>query len=106
MATFKMGQRVKLARCSPGFERNIGATGVIAALGITWCNHPGAIVNWDDGAHGYWERLMYLEPLTDPAADAFVESIKKMKPYEEPKTAFVAQLDAIHEEEERAGETE
>ena len=29
-----------------------------------------------------------LAPLTDPKADAFLESIRKLKPYEEPKVPY------------------
>jgi hypothetical protein len=38
-----------------------------------------------NGESAWWFAPEALAPLTDPKADAFIEGIKKLKPYEEPK---------------------
>jgi hypothetical protein len=81
-STFKVGQRVKMVRKMALSDRHTGLEGdhiPIGAIGTvidgpTW---PGTICVVMDG---------YV-PLTDPGADAFMERMRKLKPYDEPKVA-------------------
>lgn len=81
---FKVGQRVRViahAGFTPLDSIVIGKEGVIAAIeGRFYRVHvPDAIPTYR------WGFLASeLAPLTDPGADAFMERIKKLKPYEEP----------------------
>lgn len=98
MSTYKVGQRVRIV-----YEDSdcCGQTGVIWAIDTTtpWhpddskTNPPGYLIDIDGwGRYAEDGDLLAFEahelaPLTDPAADAFIESIKRLKPYEEPKVA-------------------
>lgn len=96
MATFKVGQRVKKIAHDPERMHRmlvpVGASGVILAAS-SW--HPDAwVVDFPGCASTdpYWVNFhlmsFQIAPLTDPKADAFLESIRKMKPlHEEPKRA-------------------
>lgn len=87
---FKVGQRVRKVAVSTWGERlvPIGATGTIVGI------DPDHDYDWRVEYDGYkplrpW-RTFYayswmLAPLTDPGADAFIERIKKLKPYDEPR---------------------
>lgn len=98
MATFKVGQRVKKIRhrlpSEPDYDPRqvyivpLGHEGTVlgyAADGdvrVTFDNFQ--LPSWADCVEC---RPGQLAPLTDPLADAFVASIKRLKPYEEPKVA-------------------
>jgi hypothetical protein len=88
MATFKAGQKVKRVRDPLGGADSaadttmpIGATGTVlgGAIGSMIGVQP------DSGAMEWYCDPASLEPLTDPGADAFLERIRKLKPYDEPK---------------------
>lgn len=88
MATFRVGQRVKYV--SGILPRHpIGSEGTVVAVpAIELQSGDGGVsVKFDsDHAPGYSHvRSSSVVPLTDPKADAFIESLKKLKPYEEPK---------------------
>jgi len=86
MATFKVGQRVKAVRAL-GIANVVGinAEGVINEPLDQYTISPGLRygVLWDNGEESY-SRPESLVPLADPEAEQFIESIKKLKPYEEP----------------------
>jgi hypothetical protein len=86
MATFKVGQRVKRVvdpMTDPVLLRTdvpLGSTGVVNGLD----RDGDCFVMWD---HAGQQRLVFastIAPLTDSKADAFIESLKRLKPYEEP----------------------
>jgi len=95
MATFKVGQRVRVIRTKLHPETLWREATVIGALRIglssDGSNYMGYPIDID--GFGTVNRLggkiiaepTWIAPLTDPAADAFLESIRKMKPYDEPK---------------------
>jgi hypothetical protein len=85
MATFKVGQRVKrIGGCIdasyPAAPVGLEGTVLTAARQALGCT-PGTLildVRFDDGRE--WACVPHsLAPLTDPAADAFVERIKRME---------------------------
>lgn len=95
MATFKVGQRVRIVRSRWAFRVGAQAT-IIALHRSTWRTDGRTGDAWDldvdgvgrIGVHGH--QIAYfsdeLAPLTDPKADAFLDSIRKLKPlHEEPK---------------------
>jgi len=103
MATYKPGQRVRIIACYPvGPDApNIGpdAPEVVGCEGTIVGPYIGPRGPWDYEmfVDGYGRRLLCVQaneivPL-DPPAQAFVESIKKLKPYEEPK---VVTKPAVH----------
>lgn len=87
MATFKVGQRVK-ANATCAAEALIGLEGVIVAVGrkYPWIvSFPysgrglGSVPNGITGSPNHWGMHEYeLSPLTDPGADAFLASLKKL----------------------------
>jgi hypothetical protein len=90
MAMFKVGQRVKVVGhvLEPGNMDFRGLCGTVLGhesdynLGLT------VVVELDGKRSfgGYCFAPEELAPLTDPKADEFIESIKKLKPlHEEPK---------------------
>jgi hypothetical protein len=96
MATFKVGQRVKVVSVEGAITQAdleaLGKEGVIVALGPVRC---GGILSSIDREYNvrlegvsvtpnYGFDACHLAPLTDPKADAFIERIKNLKPYEEP----------------------
>jgi hypothetical protein len=100
MATFKVGQRVrKVAYRQLLHEPHavvvpIGAEGVIRGFydgfgGLWLVEYPGYSPSRHHIECGFgpyfYNEAQQLTPLTDPHADAFIEGIKKLKPYEEPK---------------------
>ena len=87
MATFKVGQRVKVIAISPGdwgTKCRVGDEGIVVAprypmkFGHEWCVYIERL------QHEYEFYSYELAPLTDPKADEFIERIKKMKVYDEP----------------------
>lgn len=80
MANFKVGQRVRKVRMNPPRLQVIplGTEGVIVAerdadgeYGVRW--------NCDMAGFGFlYASSWMLAPLTDPKADAFIESLKKL----------------------------
>lgn len=87
---YKVGDRVKkIASNGEGLvEIPLGTVGTIAGSGISrtwkilWDGFPDSQSREGKG----WSAYSYqLAPLTDPKADAFLEGIRKWKPYEEPK---------------------
>lgn len=91
MATFRVGQRVRML---PTVAHPWSDEGIVEAIDkihpltlrpACWVvsdkPHPA-----DAEMHFRWAVATEdLQPLTDPGADAFMERIKKLKPYEEPK---------------------
>ena len=94
MATFKVGQRVKIANPEAGYECLRGLVGVVdghpdspsARHRWTWAVDFGREISYPDGTVSRFCKFNEYElaPLTDPKADAFIESLKNLKPYEEP----------------------
>lgn len=92
MTTFRVGQRVRIVWLGGAAARRasdvLGREGTITAIPSAW--HPRAECDVEiDGApavaYGYEDRpwaalFVNLAPLTDPKADAFIESVKKWKP--------------------------
>ena len=78
MATFKVGQRVRVIKARHakeiiGMETTITSEGFVDVWGDF-----GYRTQWSD-ANGYPGHLAeHLAPLTDPGADAFIERIKKL----------------------------
>jgi hypothetical protein len=98
VATFKVRQRVRIVAPDSEF---VGREGTVTRICVseplmfndTWTREPIVYCVCVDG-YGAWDHesgmeLGYkpsdLSPLTDPGADAFIERIKKLKPYDEPK---------------------
>lgn len=90
MAAFKVGQRVRVI-VAYFHPENMGREGVIAGgLGLhayspfTEKGRPTYLVDllgYPHPIHGTWTALPeQLAPLTDPAADAFLETVKSWKP--------------------------
>lgn len=85
MATFKIGQRVRIqAHARP--ERVRGMEGVIVANGtiypwvVTLAN-TGGLPHSITGSTNDWSMSEdEIAPLTDPGADAFMERIKNLQP--------------------------
>jgi hypothetical protein len=83
MATFKVGQRVKVVSCIPGNEIWIGWETTIAGL-------PGSVASFPlwyelssgpvpkDADQKYIASANSLAPLINPGADAFIERIKRI----------------------------
>ena len=96
MATFKVGQRVKivsLAGWDPGETGGppLGAEGIVVEVDCgCWryiVDMPGYLhqpTDMEQQTHWGFDGPE-LAPLTDPGADAFLERIRKLKPYDEPK---------------------
>jgi hypothetical protein len=94
MANFKIGQRVRII--GTRFAENahyLGRESVITNLPGCSAYHPAAyeVELIDDECYAKTGLLFgslflpqFLVPLADPKADAFIESIKNLKPYEEP----------------------
>lgn len=86
MATFKVGQRVKVVSAYWAHEL-IGLEGVIAPDWDSppppgWHNVTLGVPNaggYDSWARPGWQFASHhLAPLTDPKADAFIERIKRL----------------------------
>ena len=87
MATFKVGQRVRLVNCestpNPGFRQCTGDEVVIlGALGadpmFPACYQISIPANYIGRAAMTFVPPFRLSPLTDPGADAFIERMKKL----------------------------
>ena len=109
MATFKVGQRVRVIGtdrspkdCNPArpdFPTVVGRQAtILGPLKKGWdgykhyWGHPldvDGIGRLNDWGRQIIAKPKFLVPLTDPKADSFIESIRKMKPYEEPKVEKV-----------------
>lgn len=91
MATLKVGQRVRFARAvKPAGDSLPGREGVIAGLGAKFPERSDTpwdcYVNFGPGEYRAVNCMFSeLEPLLDPKADEFIERLKKLKPYDEPK---------------------
>jgi hypothetical protein len=86
MAKFRVGQKVRLIAYKAGDLREVPlrAEGVIVKRGTLTATGP-CDFSVDFAAFGKRGcNACQLAPLTDPKADAFLESMRKMKPYEEP----------------------
>ena len=90
MATFKVGQRVRIVQHifvpQAGGKAYPDAVGREATILRLCLQRPFDWVIQIDNIPG--EALAQnaeLAPLTDPGADAFIESLKKLKHYEEPR---------------------
>lgn len=88
----RAGQRVKFVRrIGPAGGELVGQEGIILHR-WTWADSICSDYRWDWvvdfhalGCHDVNCHEPELEPITDPGADAFLERIRKLKPYEEPK---------------------
>ncbi len=94
MATYRVGQRVRVVDCEPdafNSHRAIGKEGSIVEVGdfLGWGGLRFAYrVVLDFDPRGVWRfNAKHLAPITDTGADAFIERIKKLKPYDEPVVA-------------------
>lgn len=102
MATFSMGQRVRML---PTIDNDWGDEGTVTGFYYGpwdaprfegYCvmvkadHHRSGDPRWDND---WCCHPRDLAPLTDPKAERFIESIKKLKPYEEPK---VVTKPAVH----------
>src|SRR5689334_10854643 len=84
MAVFRVGQRVRIANPKT-FKEFTGREGTIVRI-PSWDDDSDCSVlvdGYDARAHGYREpsvafAFSRLAPLTDPRADAFLESLKKL----------------------------
>lgn len=85
MATFKVGQRVRIIGARKGWERIIGRETVILEGPIDWFGDIGYKTGVSEELRVPGHHAAHLAPLTDPKADAFLERIRKLKPYDEPK---------------------
>lgn len=89
MATFKVGQRVRLIYQVPAsiamWGDRIGCEGTIVCMGNHVRPDSFCSVRFDVSPE-VWaiEAAYHLAPLTDPKAAAFIANIKKLKPYDEP----------------------
>lgn len=85
VATFKVGQRVRITTDGGLPQCKAGAEGTIKTLNLRteapWGMCHAVVV---DGVHswhvsGCWcIPIIFLAPLTDPKTDAFIESLKKL----------------------------
>ncbi len=85
MSAFKVGQRVRVVGQDEGSVTWWGCVRGREAtiVAIPFENRDCGIEI--EGDTRTWRADFHrLAPLTDPKADAFIESIKKLKPYEEP----------------------
>ena len=57
---------------------------------VVWADGEVYLVTFDLMGDSRYVMGYSLAPLTDPKADEFIDSIKKLKPYEEPKVREVA----------------
>jgi hypothetical protein len=95
MAIYTVGQRVRRVRTGQTgnmaelFPIPLGSQGTVRVpvSAASFGNTSFTIVDWDLAFGEDWSevRTDTLAPLTDPKADEFIESIKTLKPYEEPK---------------------
>lgn len=97
MAKFKVGQRVRvvdvLSNWPEDHARLVGREGVIVRVGVDWewiVHLPGVPHIRRRGgprleSENYGFDSGHLAPLEDPKVEQFIESIKRLKPYEEPK---------------------
>ena len=97
MSAFKVGQRVRiiyLPPTAPKYAKPMwGRTGTINAIPS---HNPGSDCDVAiDGVSGiamgfmfdsFYAKFFQLAPLTDPGADAFIESVKQLKPLNGPVT--------------------
>jgi hypothetical protein len=96
MAAFKVGQRVRIVRSDN--QLHMGAVGheatirEVAPEPYHWLieihGYPRS-QGWD-GTGFYGASSEHLAPIADPGADAFMERIRKLKPYDEPKVERAA----------------
>jgi hypothetical protein len=86
MATFKVGQRVKVIRSQGFIPKAVGREATIIAIEPNRRCSAAHYIAIDGlpcdsliviGATG-WAYPDQLAPLTDPRADAFIESLKKL----------------------------
>jgi hypothetical protein len=85
---FKVGQRVKRIRNPEpsSIGPPVAAEGVVTRTdSLVWVKFDQPYP-WFSGGNirDYGCELGTIAPLTDPQADAFIERIKKLKPYDEP----------------------
>lgn len=95
MATFKVGQRVRIIGLSPDDERYPGLKPLLGAEGVILRASNRIIGNWivDVPTVSFPAQTPQglpptqfsiaserLRPLTDPKADEFIERVKKWKP--------------------------
>jgi hypothetical protein len=87
MATFRIGDRVRVVAAHPPLPQD--AAQLIGKEGEVMQHPYPSCTRWPVAVRIGGTMALFtpgeLAPLTDPKADAFVESIKKLKPYEEPK---------------------
>ncbi len=91
MATFKVGQRVKVVGhvLEPGNMDYRGHEGVITGFEPPEAVHNGLsiAVQIDRVPHSWCFAPHELAPLTDPKADEFIEKVKNWEPLREPVPA-------------------
>jgi hypothetical protein len=87
MAQFRVGQRVKVlpTQRSPWSDEGT-VTGIcpddpMGHTVLVRCDNHPTFDEWD----AWFCHPDDVRPITDPGADAFIERVKKLKPYDEPK---------------------
>lgn len=100
MATFKVGQRVRIVGAG-SYSRTVDlymtyvlrlpsveATGCEGVIVARWRGAGDRWLHWDVWVPALRDNVLCdsssLRPLDDPKADAFLARIKNLKPYEEP----------------------
>jgi len=89
MAIFKVGDKARIVNAYPAHAKWNGAE--VTIIGLPGCDPdwPGQYQIDGPMVRGPWNHWFagpeQLAPLTDPKADEFIENIKRLKPYEEPK---------------------
>lgn len=100
MATFKVGDRVKFVRHAHYTNPiPLGTTGtVIERLRLTIDDEVSVLVDaaHDGGTRERYAKPWQLAPLTDPKADAFLEKMRKLKPYEEREPVLIEVGDGLY----------
>lgn len=78
MATFKVGQRVRIVACDgPSAAYLVGVEGVITQIPSTFIK-ADCVVHEAGNKIGIACNFHHLTPLTDPGADAFMERMRRL----------------------------
>ena len=80
MATYKVGQRVRIVKSVAFHPMAVGheavVTGIRGDMADAYCVD---IINYPpNDPFGYWAHGYQLAPLTDPGADAFLSRLNKL----------------------------
>lgn len=99
MATFKVGDRVRIVNAYGCHRPVIGQAGVITNSFTHHNFFPHLKYDWqallDDG-EPFVGPADHFAPLTDPKADAFLEKMRKLKPYVEREPVLIEVGDGLY----------